>query len=45
MWEYHDAQMLNMPVMVFIPRNGVPRNTVRRDVARNVSTADKTEEL
>ena len=44
-WEYHDAQMLKMPVMVFIPRNGVPRNAVCRDVARNVSTADKTEEL
>ena len=42
-WEYHDAQMLKMPVMVFIPRNGILSNAVCRDVARNVSTADKTE--
>lgn len=43
-WEYHDAQMLKMPVLVFIPRNGVPRNTVRRDSPWHVSTADKTNE-
>ena len=42
-WEYHDAQMLKMPVMVFIPRNGILSNAVCRDVVRNVSTADKTE--
>jgi len=43
-WEYHDAQMLKMPVMVFIPRNGVPRNAVCRDAKSCVSTADKTNE-
>ena len=43
-WEYHDAQMLKMPVMVFIPKHGSLNNAVCRDVARNVSSADKTKE-
>ena len=42
-WEYHDAQMLKMPVMVFIPRNGILSNAVCRDAKFCVSTADKTE--
>ena len=43
--EHYVASRLGMRVMVFIPRNGILSNAVCRDVARNVSTADKTEEL
>ena len=37
-WEYHDAQMLRMPVMVYIPKRGNPNESVCRDGARPVST-------
>ena len=43
--EYHDAQMLKMPVMVFIPKHGSLNGSVCRDAARRLSAADKTEEL
>lgn len=44
-WEYHDAQMLKMQVMVFIPKHGSLNGSVCRDAARRLSAADKTEEL